>query len=424
MFSERSTLILTVTLFFVSTDTTGQTRCRHERPADDLAQPIAGVFGQSLKRYDNQRKTTAARPSNTTETSDNDETIRVRTDLALHQLWVEDGSGNPVSGLERADFIVTEDGERQEIEMFSRDKDPCRPRSIVLVLDTAGFQVLNFNRSIDAARKLVRRLEPSDKMAIVTNDIVLRAPLISDKFRLEQSLESIRAQGVKRGCGWDFEALLASLNELFPVDDSQRIVIFQGDANEIVWLKEDGYFPIKFSKDARSSLRWGTGMRNWGLRDVAGAISRSGAVVYSIVSGIKYLGFSKKEQLARGRIQFDAYAQIHEIGRAPSERKRLTDIFAERYVEIDTAGQAAMVKLSEISGGSYVFLERPGDAEAAYSKIFSLLESRYSIGYYSTGKEIAGKPIRGTIQVKGHPEYKITGRGPLFDSPPAETKNR
>lgn len=62
--------------------------------------------------------------------------------------------------------------------------------------------------------------------------------------------------------------------------------------------------------------------------------------------------------------------------------------------ERKTAGQTAMVKLAELSGGFTSFLENPEDAENIYSDIFTVMKNRYVIGYYPTNRTRDGEPDR------------------------------
>lgn len=78
--------------------------------------------------------------------------------------------------------------------------------------------------------------------------------------------------------------------------------------------------------------------------------------------------------------------------------------------ERKTAGQTAMVKLAELSGGFTSFLENPEDAENIYSDIFTVMKNRYVIGYYPTNRTRDGRSRQVTIQVRNHPEFTVTGR--------------
>src|SRR5687767_11896317 len=100
-----------------------------------------------------------------------EEVVRVDTSLVLLDVLVADRSGETfVAGLKSHDFVVTEDGREQEISFFALGDDArLLPRSIVLVLDRSDSQLPYLEASVEAAKKLVGQLAPSDEMAIVTD---------------------------------------------------------------------------------------------------------------------------------------------------------------------------------------------------------------------------------------------------------------
>jgi len=55
--------------------------------------------------------------------------IRARVDLVVVPVSVRDNNGFLITGLERDDFTVLEDGKPQKIINFSRTHSLCRPRS-------------------------------------------------------------------------------------------------------------------------------------------------------------------------------------------------------------------------------------------------------------------------------------------------------
>lgn len=83
-----------------------------------------------------------------------------------------------------------------------------------------------------------------------------------------------------------------------------------------------------------------------------------------------------------------------------------------QYAEADRliAGQTAMFKVAELSGGFADFIEKSEDAENVYSNIFTVIKNRYVVGYYPTNRNRDGKRREVKIEVRNHPEYVVTGR--------------
>ena len=70
--------------------------------------------------------------------------------------------------------------------------------------------------------------------------------------------------------------------------------------------------------------------------------------------------------------------------------------------------------VAPLTGGWTEFLQKPEEADAIYSRIFSDINQRYIVGYYPTNKERDGKRRKIDFSVKGHPEYQIYGRRSYF----------
>ncbi|MDH3495114.1 MAG: VWA domain-containing protein, partial [Acidobacteriota bacterium] len=70
---------------------------------------------------------------------DEDE-IRIDTDLLTFEVSVADENGKPVRGLEKSDFEVLVNGQNRELDFFRpiRKNDTNRPLSVVFALDVSG----------------------------------------------------------------------------------------------------------------------------------------------------------------------------------------------------------------------------------------------------------------------------------------------
>lgn len=329
--------------------------------------------------------------------------------MVVSDVLVTDQKGNLITGLKKDDFVVMEDGAPQTTELFSIGENASIPRSIVLIIDKSPAQGPYLKNSVAAAKSLVDKLNPQDKMAIVTDDLKLRLNFTQDKNLLKKTLDSLDTQ-------WDwnieFDTLLAVLNEMFNEENRQRIIIFQSDGAGIIWLKPDKEhpYPVSYSTLYNSGMKW-TGekaIRKFGFSEVKEAIEKSRATIYSVIPGIKFLGFSQKEQLARAKITLMDLSKS--FGRKESSLPAIIKEFQWAEAETKVAGQTAMFRVAELSGGNSGFIEKPEDAENIYSEIFTVIKNRYGIGYYPTYQKRDGKRREVKIEVRGHPEYVVTGR--------------
>ena len=391
----------------------GQTPSVSPMPIPSVSPEKTKTFGSSLEKYKN-KKQPDFQTNKKSDKPDDSETIRVKTDLVVSDVLVADQNGKIITGLKKDDFIVTEDEVSQKVEVFSFGENASVPRSVVFIIDCAMPNAPYLKKSIEAAKILVDKLSPQDKMAIVTVDVKLQMDFTQDKTLLKKTLDSLEKKVILGG-GAEFDALLAVLNEMFYEKNRQQIIIFQGDATEIIWFKEDKDTPYPISDSIRNKsgmiyVGKEKSMSHLGFSDVKEAIERSQASIYSVATGIRFLGFSRKERLARGRMS------VENMARAFGWRvnSMLLGEFQERDAEVLTAGQTAMLKVAELSGGNIDFIEKPEDAETVYSTIFKLINTRYAIGYYPTNQAQDGKLRNVKIEVRGHPEYTVTGRKAYF----------
>ena len=386
-------------------------------PKDERAK----TFGSSIEKYKNKKQQNYQNNRKNNE-SDNEEVVQVNTDLVINDVLVTDQTGKIITNLKKEDFIITEDDTSQTVEVFSDGENSSFPRSIVLIISSSVTQLPYFKSSVQGAKLLIDKLNPNDKMAIVTGDLELLNNFTTDKILLKKSLDSLDEKYAKKGVGssrynllknWyspSFKNLLAVLNEIFAAEDSRRIIIFQGDGNDVVWIKKDKDAPYPISKSTRenSGARFGAKETDFGFSDIKEAIEKSRVTIYSAIPGIRFLGFSEKEQMARAKISLENVMNFS--GYRYDVISRAVPRFQETEIERHIAGQTAMSKVAELSGGGTYFVEKPKDAENAYANIFENIKHRYVIGYYPTNQERDGKRRTVKIEVKDHPEYIVIGR--------------
>jgi VWFA-related protein len=139
-----------------------------------------------------------------------------------------------VPGLTANDFVVTDNGVREDV--VSAELDPA-PLSILLALDTsASMEGEKLRQLVGAATELVDSLRDEDRAAIVgfSHEINIEVMLTADRSRLEQALASLRA----RGATALRDALYATL-QVRPQDDSRPVLLLFTDGEDTgSWLTE------------------------------------------------------------------------------------------------------------------------------------------------------------------------------------------
>ena len=222
-------------------------------PASSFVSPAPGAqgkqkreeFGSSLKRLKwDEREQKAVETNQGDERPDSDTVIRVETSLAVFEILAFDKKGRDVPGLSKSDFIVTEDGAPQEVAGLSPGDGSTVPRSIILIIDYSVSQFPFIESSVAAAKAIVDRLKPNDRMAIVTDDVALLAPFTRDKLKLKDGLDSLRrrARSKRFGRSEQYSALLATLKELTGGVE-RPIIIIQTDGDELSSLRNADVAP-------------------------------------------------------------------------------------------------------------------------------------------------------------------------------------
>ncbi|HEX8502182.1 MAG TPA: VWA domain-containing protein [Pyrinomonadaceae bacterium] len=403
--------------------------------------PKTRSFGSSLKT---PKAGAPGRPDRdvdprAAENESPEEVVRVETSLVLLDVLVTDAGGaRPVTGLKRDDFVVTEDGQAQDVSFFALGDDARGlPRSIVLILDRSESQLPYLEASVEAAKKLVDQLAPADEMAVVTDDVQLASGFTRDKKRLKSTLDALKKFTFEgyRTRSMQFSALLATLRELVDAGRRRPLVILQTDGDEVGRLS--GWPPVA-----------GEQLETYGytMGDVYAEAERSRARIYTVVPNERLLGLPEGEVEGRARLTLEKRRAArlktkdmwYGMRRLPPEKtsgtaapapawlndedmaarmREFREKMERRGVETLVEGQAAAARVAELTGGWASYLEKPGDAEAVYGRILADINSRYVIGYYPSNKALDGKLRQTKVEVRGHPEYVVQGRRSYYALP-------
>jgi VWFA-related protein len=415
-------------------------------------------FGSSVRklRWDPELNATVETNSadGRTKKSEDDDVVRIETSLVVCDVSVLDRQGHPVQGLRPDDFVVTEDDKPQQVGSFALGDNSNIARSIVLLIDYSASQLPFINTSIAAAKTLVDKLNPLDRMAIVTDDVELLLDFTSDKRKLKDNLELLRKRatakpnllgfGGKRrfGLSAQYSAFMATLKEAFNNEDQRPILIFQTDGDEVMFLRNPivgPFIPANLSPDrqeqavaaaARTRQIQLENMRQFSLEDVYKAAEKSRATVYTVIPGFRLVGLSADQQEEQLRIASEQRRSAWSVFGGKSA-EQIRKIEADRWnnlppdqlkYEVETAVkiQTALAEVAPLTGGWTSFLEQPTQADEIYSRIFSDINRRYVVGYYPTNKARDGRRRKVNVEVRGHPDYTVLGRKSYFAAGPEQ----
>jgi VWFA-related protein len=363
------------------------------------------LTSEEIEKLSNQRE---RRP-------EEEDVVRVDTDLVVSDVLVIDPQGRPIQGLEARDFIIKEDNQPQDIGSFSLGNGDQVPRSIVLVIDYSNSQLPYVITSVEAAKKLVDKLKRRDRMALVTDDVSLLVDFTSDKEALKAQLDALkeRAMSGRLGRSQQYDALMATLNELFDREEERPIVIFQTDGDELdalgqappVWLRP--YLPAS----------------KYSFEDLLAAAERARATIYSIIPGVQMIGFSDEDLLKQSRLDWENRLKAQEVFwrlRNMPERPKAppTDEVLQRNAARWNHLHLGVVQVAKATGGWADYLEKPEQADSLYAHVLNDINQRYVIAYYPKNRVRDGQRRKVSFEVRGHPEYTIPGRRSYFAPQP------
>ena len=106
-------------------------------------------------------------PYNITKSQDDDEVVRVNTDLVVLNVTVVDAAGKFVRGLHGSDFKLLVDGREQPVSNFLREETPF---AAAVLLDTSGSMEQRMMLARSAAVRFLEELREDDMAAVYRFD--------------------------------------------------------------------------------------------------------------------------------------------------------------------------------------------------------------------------------------------------------------
>jgi VWFA-related protein len=350
------------------------------------------------------RRPTPPAQSPVGEEVDEDEVVRVDTELVSVPAVVTDSLGKPITGLRAENFAVFEDGRPQRIENFSTTEAPFE---VALLLDTSGSTRADVALIRRAANAFVDSLRPGDRVAIVSFNtseeggarlatVDVKSPLTDDRARLREAVETI---GASNGTPF-YDGLERVAAEIFrepPRADvrGRRALVALTDGVDS--SSEADY------EDARFRLK------------------RAGVVSYFIqVNTEDYVedrlmrDCSDDGSLSLSRTQLQRYRRLFAPTTDASDFTSFCRLGQFQRMDISrrlyNLARAEMNELAKESGGKTFTAADLRDARAAFRQVAEEIGTQYSIGYYSSNKTRDGgfRTIR--VQVRGVRDAQVRAR--------------
>lgn len=152
-----------------------------------------------------------------------DEIVRVETDLVVLNVTSTNGSGGYVHGLERANFKVYEDGREQSITNFSREETPF---AVALLLDVSGSMEGRVSMARSAAIRFLDGLRADDTAAVYSFH---RKVEQVQEFSQSRDLSPVVYQLTAKGETALHDAIVRSAKDLGSRPEKRRAIVVLSD---------------------------------------------------------------------------------------------------------------------------------------------------------------------------------------------------
>jgi VWFA-related protein len=164
------------------------------------------------------------------------DTIRIETRLVNLNVKAMDKAGQPLTDLKMEDFMVSEDGVKQDVSHF---KPVNAPVNVIMLLDLSGSTKPKRKAMVEAARKFIDALPAQDKISFVAFTRRYRAlsDFTTDKESLKKVVEQIK--GFDGGTAF-YDSMWQALDELDKVGEARKaiVVLTDGEDESLIGDKE------------------------------------------------------------------------------------------------------------------------------------------------------------------------------------------
>ncbi len=330
---------------------------------------------------------------------DEDEVIRVETQIIDVPVVVTDKDGKPLLNLKKNNFVIYEDGKPQEISDFSAT---AAPFEVALLLDTSGSTRQDLALIKRAADNFIQSLRPGDRVAIIayktertTTEAYAVSEVLSnltdDRTKLKSALE--KAQNSNSTPFYD--SLLQVVEKVFgekPAAEfrGRRALVALTDGVDSVSVGDFDEVREKFNESGIVSFFIQVNTREFFEENLLGDCEQ--AMRFSPAQITRYYRtFPAKSNMEKTT----DFCKLGDFERLDISKK-LYDL-----------ADKEMNELAKNSGGKVFPIEDLSGARTAFKKVADEIGTKYSLGYYSSNEKRDGKFRKIKVELKSVPAGAI-----------------
>jgi Ca-activated chloride channel homolog len=344
-----------------------------------------------------------------TDKKDDDEVLKIETQLVEVPVVVTDKTGRALLDLKAANFTVLEDGRKQDLAGFSTASAPFE---VALLLDTSGSTRADLELIKASAQSFINSLRPGDRVSIIAyrtdgppENEHAASEVLQDLTDQREALKTA-LDNVKTSHGTPYyDSLVQVVEKVFsqrPQEQfrGRRALVALTDGVDSNSVNEFEAVRTGLGKAGLSSYFIKVDTREYFEDKVLGDCHSS-------------LWFSRA-QLKRYYNKFYPQANFERIYDfcMIGEFERL-DITKKLYQLADTE----MNDLAKVSGGEVFPIADLRGAKAAFDRVAHEIGTKYSLGYYSDNEKKDGSYRKISVQIKGLPPGGVVRAREGYNAP-------
>ncbi len=327
--------------------------------------------------------------------NEDDEILRIDTQLVDVPFVVTDKSGKPLLNLKQNNFVLYEDGKQQEISDFAATNAPFE---VALLLDTSGSARSDLELIRRAAENFINSLRVGDRVSIVAfrSDRIdnksiavseVLTPLTNDRNKLKNVLAAVKTSN---GTPY-YDGLLQVAEKVFiekPKDEfrGRRALVALTDGVDSTSVTDFAEAREQFAQAGIVSYFIQVDTREFFEENLLGDCE--GAMRFSQAQIRRYYRmFSRKANIEK----VSAFCQLGDFERLAISKK---------LYEI---ADFQMNDLAKTSGGRVFPVADLSEARAAFGKVAQEIGTKYSLGYYSANEKRDGSYRKIKVELRGVP---------------------
>lgn len=313
-----------------------------------------------------------------------DEVIKIDSSWVYLNVSVKEPlSGVSLTGLNKDDFLVYEDGASQSLDHFESAESPFH---LLLLLDMSESTRDRLGLIKSAAAEFIQKTRPSDQVAVATFNTTVRLTQGFTRVR-EQALQALRNVAPGGGTAL-YDALLTTVTEyLAGIEGRKAVIVFT-----------DGVDNQLFGNPAVGSQH--------SFDDLLRQVKAADCLIYSIFLMPDYQRVSGVNSGSQ-RNPFSVVDQLSEI----TNRRAEPSVRAAQ--EILLKAESHLRAIADQTGGRMYAPRRVEDLAQVYGQVASELRTQYTIGYRpSAGTKGQWRVLK--VRVREHPLATVRTRAGYY----------